>query len=441
MQRLIVAAALAVLLGTTLAQAQSFPSRPITIVVALPAGGGVDALARLLADHMKTTLGQPVIVENMGGAGGTISIQRVVRSAPDGYTIGMGTLGQYVISGAVYTLPFDMLKDLEPVALLPSVPYWMVVRKDLPASNLKELVSWLKANKASAATTGTASLARFCGMAFQAATGTDYQFVPYRGGAPALADLVGGQIDLSCDLAASSLAQARAGNVKALAVMTKTRWSAAPDVPTAEESGFPGMLFSHVARLLGAERHTRRHRRQGQCRRQCRHGRPCGVAADGGDGAGLAAGRSAHAGGVRRVPRRRGEEVVPDREGGRRQGGMIASHAAPEPAGQRSGPDTRPRRSPDVPYLCVRVDRLVPARRPGTRAGRLSVEAGQDHRAVRARRRHRYLRPRAGAVPVAVDGPAVLHREPPRRRQHDRHRGGREIGARRLHAADDRPAR
>jgi tripartite-type tricarboxylate transporter receptor subunit TctC len=244
MRRLVVAALLTALSGTTIAHAENFPSRPITIVVALPAGGGVDALARLLAEHMKTTLGQPVIVENMGGAGGTISIQRVVRSAPDGYTIGMGTLGQYVISGAVYTLAFDMLKDLEPVALLPSVPYWMVVRKDLPASNLKELVTWLKANKASAATTGTASLARFCGMAFQAATGTNYQFVPYRGGAPALKDLVGGQIDLSCDLAASSLAQARAGNIKALAVMTKTRWSAAPDVPTAEESGFPGMYFS-----------------------------------------------------------------------------------------------------------------------------------------------------------------------------------------------------
>jgi tripartite-type tricarboxylate transporter receptor subunit TctC len=244
MQRQIVAAALAVLLGTTLAKAESFPSRPVTIVVALPAGGGVDALARLLADHMKTTLGQPVIVENMGGAGGTISIQRIVRSAPDGYTIGMGTLGQYVISGAVYTLPFDMLKDLEPVALLPSVPYWMVVRKDLPAGNLKELATWLKANTASAATTGTASLARFCGMAFQAASGTNYQFVPYRGGAPALKDLVGGQIDLSCDLATNSLGQVRAGTIKALAVMTKTRWSAAPDVPTAEESGFPGLYFS-----------------------------------------------------------------------------------------------------------------------------------------------------------------------------------------------------
>ncbi len=193
--------------ASAVAQTPLAPARPITIVVALPAGGGVDALARLLADHMKTTLGQPVIVENMGGAGGTISIQRVVRAAPDGTTIGMGTLGQYVISGAVYTLAFDMLKDLEPVALLPSVPYWMVVRKDLPANNLRELAAWLKANKASAATTGTASLARFCGMAFQAATGVNYQFVPYRGGAPALADLVGGQIDLSCDLAASSLAR------------------------------------------------------------------------------------------------------------------------------------------------------------------------------------------------------------------------------------------
>ena len=205
--RLILAATLGVLLGIAHVAAQTYPSRPITIVVALPAGGGVDALARLLAEHMKTTLGQPIIVENMGGAGGTLSIGRIVRSAPDGYTIGMGTLGQYVISGAVYTLPFDMLKDLEPVALLPSVPYWMVVRKDLPANNLKELASWLKANKASASTTGTASLARFCGMAFQEATGTHYQFVPYRGGAQSLADLVGGQIDLSCDLAANSLAQ------------------------------------------------------------------------------------------------------------------------------------------------------------------------------------------------------------------------------------------
>ena len=238
-RRLFVAATLGVLSGVANVTAQTYPSRPITIVVALPAGGGVDALARLLAEHMKATLGQPIIVENMGGAGGTLSIGRIVRSPPDGYTIGMGTLGQYVISGAVYTLPFDMLKDLEPVALLPSVPYWMVVRKDLPASNLKELASWLKTNKASASTTGTASLARFCGMAFQEATGTHYQFVPYRGGAQSLADLVGGQIDLSCDLAANSLAQTRAGSIKALAVMSKARWSAAPMCRPPKRLAFP----------------------------------------------------------------------------------------------------------------------------------------------------------------------------------------------------------
>lgn len=228
------------------AQAQTYPSRPITMVVALPAGGAVDALARIMADHMRVTLGQTIVVENMGGAGGTLSIARVVRSAPDGYTLGMGTLGQYVISGAVYTLNFDMLADLSPIALLPNVPYWMVARKNLPPNSLKELVEWLKANpdKASATSVGTASMARFCGMGFQKATGTRFQFVPYRGGAPALNDLVAGQVDLSCDLAANSLAQYRAGNVKAYAVMSKARWFAAPEVPTAEQAGVPGLLYS-----------------------------------------------------------------------------------------------------------------------------------------------------------------------------------------------------
>jgi len=228
------------------AHAQSYPSRPITMVVALPAGGAVDALARLMADHMRGTLGQTIVVENMGGAGGTLSITRVVRAAPDGYTLGMGTLGQYVISGAVYPLPFDMLADLAPIALLPNVPYWMVARKNLPPNSLKELVEVLKANpdKASATSVGTASMARFCGMGFQRVTGTSFQFVPYRGGAPALNDLAAGQIDLSCDLAANSLTQYRAGNIKAYAVMTKARWFVAPEVPTAEEAGVPGLYYS-----------------------------------------------------------------------------------------------------------------------------------------------------------------------------------------------------
>jgi tripartite-type tricarboxylate transporter receptor subunit TctC len=248
MKALLAAAAVATLFGGAIVHAQTFPSRPITIVVALPAGGAVDALGRVLVEPMRAALGQPVILENMGGAGGTLSIARVVRSAPDGYTLGLGTLGQYVISGAVYNLPFDMLKDLAPVALLPSVPYWMAARKTLPASNLRELAAWLKANKATATTTGTASLARFCGMAFQEKTGTDIQFVPYRGGAPALQDLVAGNVDLDCDLASNSLGQWRNGNIKVLAVMSKNRWFAAPDVPTTDESGFPGI---HISTWLG----------------------------------------------------------------------------------------------------------------------------------------------------------------------------------------------
>ncbi|HEY5964595.1 MAG TPA: tripartite tricarboxylate transporter substrate-binding protein [Xanthobacteraceae bacterium] len=237
------AAALALLAGVSAANGQAYPSRPITMIVALPAGGGVDALARILAEHMRGTLGQPIVVENMGGAGGTLSIARVVRSAPDGYTIGMGTLGQYVVSGAVYTLGFDMLADLAPVALLPDVPYWMIARKTLPPNTLPELVAHLKANpdKLSATSVGTASVARFCGMFFQKQTGTAFQFVPYRGGAAALQDLVAGQVDLSCDLAANSLGQFKNGNVKAYAVMSKSRWFAAPTVPSADEAGVPGL--------------------------------------------------------------------------------------------------------------------------------------------------------------------------------------------------------
>ncbi|MEI8152668.1 MAG: tripartite tricarboxylate transporter substrate-binding protein [Hyphomicrobiales bacterium] len=226
------------------AQAQTYPSKPITLVLALPAGGAVDALARIMVEHMRVTLGQPVIIENMGGAGGTLSIARVVRSSPDGYTLGMGTLGQYVISGAVYSLPFDMLSDLAPVALLPSVPYWMTARKTLPANNLLELAAWLKTNKASASSTGTASLSRFCGMFFEQSTGASIQYVPYRGGAPALQDLVSGTIDLNCDLAANSLSQWRNGNIKAFAVMSKTRWFAAPELPTSDEAGVPGVHVS-----------------------------------------------------------------------------------------------------------------------------------------------------------------------------------------------------
>jgi len=228
------------------AAAQVYPSRPITMIMPLPPGGAVDALARVLAEHMRTSLGQPLVIENVSGAGGTLAVARVARAAPDGYTLGIGNWSSYVASGAVYPLQYDLLKDLEPVALLPSVPYWIVAKKSLSPKDLKELIAWLKANpdKASAGTTGASSASHLCGIHFQNSTGTRFQLVPYRGGAPALQDLVGGQIDLMCDLAANDLSMVRSGQIKAYAVMAKTRWFAAPEVPTADEAGVPGIYVS-----------------------------------------------------------------------------------------------------------------------------------------------------------------------------------------------------
>jgi tripartite-type tricarboxylate transporter receptor subunit TctC len=201
-------------------------------------------LARTLAEHMKTSLGQAVLVENIPGAGR--GAEKVARAVPDGYTLGIGNWTSYVVAGAVYPLTYDLLNDFEPVALLPNVPYWIVGKNALPAKDLSELIAWLKANpgKASAGTTGAAGGSHLCGLNLQNITGTRFQLVPYRGGAPALQDLLGGQIDFMCDLAANSLPQVRGGNLKAFAVMAKTRWFAAPNVPTADEAGVPGVYVS-----------------------------------------------------------------------------------------------------------------------------------------------------------------------------------------------------
>jgi tripartite-type tricarboxylate transporter receptor subunit TctC len=229
-----------------LAAAQAYPARPITIVVPLPAGGAVDTLARNVGEHMSATLGQPVLVENVSGAGGTLGVARVARAAPDGYTLGTGTASQYVGSSAIYSVQYDLRHDFEPVVMLPSVPYWMVVKQALPANDLNGLIAWLKANpdKASAGAVGVGMGSHLCGLLFQQQTGTRFQMVPYRGGAPALTDLVAGQIDLMCDLAANSLSMARAGRVRALAVLADKRWFAAPDVPTIDEAGMRGFYIS-----------------------------------------------------------------------------------------------------------------------------------------------------------------------------------------------------
>jgi tripartite-type tricarboxylate transporter receptor subunit TctC len=240
-----VAVALALLVGTAGAAAQSYPSRPITMIVPFAAGGVTDIVARIVSERMKTSLGQPMIVENVGGAGGTLGVTRLYRAAPDGYTLAVGQWTSHVGAGAMYPVPFNYLTDFEPVSMLSTAPLWIIGRNNLPAKDVKELIAWLKANpdKASAATTGLGSGIHMCLVYFQNMTGTKFPLAPYRGAAPLMQDLLAGQIDLSCPEAGQTLPQYRAGTIKAYAVLTGKRWFAAPDVPTIDEAGVPGLHF------------------------------------------------------------------------------------------------------------------------------------------------------------------------------------------------------
>jgi tripartite-type tricarboxylate transporter receptor subunit TctC len=234
------------LAGIAVAKAQTFPSHPVTIIVPFPAGGPTDTLARILGDHMKNTLGQSVIIENVTGAGATIGVGRAIGAAPDGYTLGIGNWTSHVGAPALYPVSWNVLNDLAPIARL-SVSSLMIVGKEsLPANNAKELIAWLKANpdKASAGSVGTGSGAHICGLYFAQKTGTKFQFVFYRGGAPAMQDLLSGTIDIMCAEASQTLAHVRAGKMKAFAVMSATRYPALPDVPTMEEVGVSGMEIS-----------------------------------------------------------------------------------------------------------------------------------------------------------------------------------------------------
>jgi tripartite-type tricarboxylate transporter receptor subunit TctC len=228
------------------ARAEVYPSRPITIVVPLPAGFTFDVTARLLAEHMRASLGQAVIVENFTGASGSIGVGRVARAAPDGYTLIFGGLNTHVLNGAVLTLPYDVMTDFAPVALVATTPLLVVTKKTVPANDLQQLIAWLKANpgKASQGTGGPGSLTHFAGIYFQQKTGTRFASIPYRGGGAAMNDLMAGNLDLLIDLAPNSVPQLRAGTIKAYAVLAKTRLAAAPDVPTVEEAGLPGLYMS-----------------------------------------------------------------------------------------------------------------------------------------------------------------------------------------------------
>src|SRR2546423_3259372 len=210
MTRLLFAATLAAIVaGVSHADAQTYPARPITIIVPLAPGGSTDVIGRVMAEGMRTALGQPVIIENTTGAGGTIGVGRVARAAPDGYTIGIGQWGTNVANGAIYKLPYDLVKDFEPVALIATQPFLVVARKTMPATNLKELIAWLKANanKASQGNSGIGTPSHVGGILFQHATGADYQMVPYRGAGQSMQDLLAGNIDVMLDTPALSLPQ------------------------------------------------------------------------------------------------------------------------------------------------------------------------------------------------------------------------------------------
>ena len=235
--------ALAAALGcAATAHAQPYPSKPITLVVGFAPGGPTDTVARIIADHMKTTFGQTVVVENVGGAAGTIGAARVARAAPDGYTLNVGQWTSNVGAPAITPTPYHVLNDFEPVARLTTSYLWIVGRSSLPATNLKELIAWLKANpdKATGAIVGAGSAAHICFIDFQNKSGTKFALVPYKGGTPALQDLVGGQVDISCLEAAQTMQQFRAGMVKVFGVLANKRWTGAPDVPTLAEGGLPG---------------------------------------------------------------------------------------------------------------------------------------------------------------------------------------------------------
>jgi tripartite-type tricarboxylate transporter receptor subunit TctC len=224
------------------ATAQNFPSRPVTIIVPFSAGGPSDAMARILAERMKVTLGETVLVENVTGAGGSVGVGRAVRSPPDGYTISFGHLGTHVANGAIYKLGYDLVTDLEPVALLPSNPMIIVSKKDIPAKSLKELLAWLKAQKSppTAGTAGAGSGSHIAGLYLENVAGLKLQYVPYRGTGPAMNDLVAGQIDLIVDQTSNSIAQVRAGNIRAYAITDSRRVDSASDIPTVDEAGLPG---------------------------------------------------------------------------------------------------------------------------------------------------------------------------------------------------------
>ena len=244
--RLAIVSLLTLLGGIPSVSAQTYPTRPITLVVPFAAGGPVDTVARILSGPMSKSLGQTVVVDNTVGAGGSLGVGRVARAAPDGYTVSIGHWSTHVVNGAVYALNYDLLKDLEPVAMIGGNAMLVVSKPAVPAKNLGELIAWVKANQAkvNVGTAGPGSGTHVSGVYFQNAIGAKLQFIPYKGTGPAMQDLIGGRIDLIVDQMSNSMPQVRGGKIRAYAITAKTRSPAAPDIPTVDEAGLPGFHMS-----------------------------------------------------------------------------------------------------------------------------------------------------------------------------------------------------
>lgn len=243
MRKLVVAVALTIFAGIGLVQAQTYPSRQITLIVPFPPGGSTDVAARILAEHMRMRLGQPVVIENVGGAGGSIAVGRLARAAPDGYTIDIGQWDTHVGS-IIYKLDYDLQKDFEPIGLISNNPQLMVAKKDLPAGNLKELIAWMKANPGKVNYVNQNAAANVTGVIFEKLTGQKLHYIPYRGAGPAMTDLVSGQVDLLVVQGAVALPQIRAGKIKAIANLSPQRSASMSDIPTSDETGVPGLYMS-----------------------------------------------------------------------------------------------------------------------------------------------------------------------------------------------------
>jgi tripartite-type tricarboxylate transporter receptor subunit TctC len=243
MRVLCAALSLLILAGAGGAEAQTYPSRPITLVVPFPPGGSTDAAARIMAERMRVPLGQPVVIENVGGAGGSIGVGRVARAAPDGYTFDIGQWDTHVGS-IIYKLDYDLEKDFEPIALISTNPQLMVAKNDLPAKTLGELVTWMKANPGKINFVNQNAAANVSGVLFENLTKQKVQFIPYRGAGPAMTDLISGTVDLLVVQGAVALPQIRAGKIKALANLSPARSASMSDIPTSDETGVPGLYMS-----------------------------------------------------------------------------------------------------------------------------------------------------------------------------------------------------